>query len=238
MIKFNLVVFGLVAIMSPLSLSGCAESTNAEQNMYSAPMNARDNRGLQADRAPTAKTLYAMANVLAAQGNDLKCEAVFRRIIRDHSDFFPVYNSLAELLMRQGRTNEAMETINRGLGIRPRDPVLLNNLGMCWVIHRDYENAMVMFTKSAGIMPENARYRANMAMTMALMGRYDESLSLYKQVLPEDKANHNVSILQKARENTKAALARQSDIVDSVQSDTLETVDMETWEAVDQLPLK
>lgn len=224
MTKFNRTAFWLVGIVSLLYLSGCAEYTNAEQNMYSAPKNVGDNHRLQADRAPTAKTLYTMANVLAAQGNDLKCEAVFRRIIRDHSDFFPVYNSLAELLMRQGRTNEAMETINRGLGIRPRDPVLLNNLGMCRVIQRDYENAMVMFTKSAGIMPENARYRANMAMTLALMGRYDESLSLYKQILPEDKASHNVSILQKAREETEAAL----------QSDTLETIDIERWRIADQ----
>lgn len=238
LVKFNRVVFWLFGIIYLLHVSGCAQSTTTKHDMYSASKNARGNYELQTDRAPTAKTLYAMADVLAAQGKDLKCEAVFKKIIHDYPDFFPVYNSLAELLMRQGRTNEAMETIHSGLGMYPRDSVLLNNLGMCWVIHRDYEKALEMFTKSAGIMPENARYRANMAMTLALMGRYDESLSLYKQVLPEDKANHNLSVLQKAMENSKVAFETQLDIVDSVQLDTQETVDEEDWKEVDQPSLK
>jgi hypothetical protein len=38
-----------------------------------------------------------------------------------------------------------------------------------------------------------------MAMALALLGRYDESLALYKQVLPKDKADHNISILKKSR---------------------------------------
>jgi hypothetical protein len=39
-----------------------------------------------------------------------------------------------------------------------------------------------------------------MAVALGLMARYEESLSLFKQVLPEDQANHNLSVL---RENGK-----------------------------------
>ncbi|MHC5161543.1 MAG: hypothetical protein ACYSO4_00240 [Planctomycetota bacterium] len=39
-----------------------------------------------------------------------------------------------------------------------------------------------------------------MATALALMGRYDEALSLYRQILPEQQARENVRIL---KENIK-----------------------------------
>jgi len=98
--------------------------------------------------------------------------------------------------MRQRRIKEAIETISSGLLINPKDPVLLNNLGICWIVRRDNQNALEMFTKAAGIVPENARYRANMATVLGLMGRYEESLSLFRQILPEEQAQNNLNVLR------------------------------------------
>ena len=157
----------------------------------------------QGNNPPNAKTLSAMAEILAAQGRDSECEYVLKRIIHDNPKFLPAYNDLAELQMRQGRTNAAIQTLQQALSINPDDTVLLNNLGMCWVVRRDYESALEMFTKAAGLMPENTKYRANMAVALGMMGRDDESLSLFKQVLPEDEANHNLSVLKEARNSGK-----------------------------------
>jgi serine/threonine-protein kinase len=158
---------------------------------------------MQSDNPPTTKTLCAMADILATQGRDSECEYVLKRIIQDDPKFLPAYNKLAELQMRQGRTNAAIETLQHGLHVNPDDTVLLNNLGMCWIVRRDYENALEMFTKAAGLMPENVKYRANMAVALGLMGRDDESLSLFEQILPEEEASHNMSVLQKARAQEK-----------------------------------
>jgi hypothetical protein len=54
-------------------------------------------------------------------------------------------------------------------------------------------------------MPENVKYRANMAVALGLMGRDEESLSLFNQILPEDQAKHNLSVLQEARSSEKPA---------------------------------
>jgi len=75
---------------------------------------------------------------------------------------------------------------------------------MCWIIRREYEKALKMFTMAAGVLPENVRYRANMAVALGLMGRDEESLSLFKQVLPEDQANHNVDVLREARKSASS----------------------------------
>ena len=89
-----------------------------------------------------------------------------------------------------------MKILETGLNRNANDPVLLNNIGMCWLIRKQYQKALDYFTQASGIIPENTRYRSNMATVLALMGRSEEALALYKQILPEQVAQQNVSILQ------------------------------------------
>jgi len=192
-------------LLVALCLGGCSESAGPASKTDWATDSADREFQTQADRPPTAKTLWATAHILATQGKDSECEYILNRIIREDPKFIPARNSLAELQMRQGRTSAAIETLQDALRIQPEDPVLLNNLGMCWIVRRDYEKALEMFNKAAGLMPENTRYRANMAVALGLMGREEESLSLFKQILPEDQANHNLDVLRQAKENTEQA---------------------------------
>lgn len=141
--------------------------------------------------------MWAIAEILATQGRDPECRYVLKRIIQQDPSFLPAYNSLAELQMRAGHTNTAIQILDDGLRINPRDTVLLNNMGMCWIARRDNEAALEMFTRAAGAAPENLRYRANMAVVLGLMGREEESLSLFSKALPADLANQNLAVLQK-----------------------------------------
>jgi Flp pilus assembly protein TadD len=141
-----------------------------------------------------------LAEVLANQGKDANAEAVLRRLLKENPKFVPAYNSLAELKMRQRRIDQAIQTLRAGLSISPNDPVLINNLGMCWMLRQDYHKALDEFTNAAGLKPENARYRANMAVALAFLGRDEEALSLYKQILPEDEAKYNLSVMQRTRQ--------------------------------------
>lgn len=68
-------------------------------------------------------------------------------------------------------------------------------MGMCFLIRKDYPRAMGYFTDVAGIIPENTRYRSNTAIALVLMGRKDEALALYKQILPEEEAIENIKVL-------------------------------------------
>lgn len=182
-----------------LWLVGCSESASQKPDTDWVRNDSLSDFETQGDRPPTAKTLWAMADILATQGKDYECEFVLNRIVREHPDFLPAYNSLAELRMRQGQTKTAIQTLQDGLSIDPEAPVLLNNLGMCWMIMQDNETGLEMFAKAAGIMPENRKYRANMAVVLGLMDRDEESLSLFKQVLPVDLANQNLAILQETQ---------------------------------------
>jgi Flp pilus assembly protein TadD len=204
---FTALLFATSVCVFALCAGGCTEESAAKSKSkskkpafnYSQTKQSDDEFQKGAERPPTADTLYALAELLIAQGNDAHAELVLRRLTSEYPKFIPAYNSLAELEMRQRKIDEAMKALNDGLELSPDDPVLINNRGMCWMVRQDYRKALADFTKAAGLMPENARYRANMAVALAFLGRDEEALSLYKQILPEDKAKHNLDVIQQAR---------------------------------------
>ncbi len=160
------------------------------------------------DPPPTPKALYAMARILGKQGKDATCQLVLLRIIREHRNFIPAYNELAQLHVRQGALDNAVQTLLAGLHVVPNEPVLLNNLGMCWLLKKDYTGALENFTKAASLAPHNERYRSNLAVALAMAGRYEEALALFMQVLPLEDANHNMEVLAHARHKLRKSLLK------------------------------
>ena len=158
-----------------------------------------------ADRDPTMKTLYAYAKLVATERYDAEAEKVLRNILDTNPDFVPAYNTLAEVQMRQQRVEDAIHTLEVGLEVSPGDPTLLNNLGMCRMADGDYEAALGHFTDAAEKRPNNARYLANMGVTLAMLGREEEAYSLFQQILPEPDVEHNLAVLSEARKARQAA---------------------------------
>lgn len=188
----------LAGLIVLLVVGGCVESVQTTGDGGSARGNPGAESEAWGDQAPTAKTLFSMADILATQGKDRECEFVLRRCIHQYPRFTPAYNSLAELQMRQGRTGEAVDVLSKALVVRPQDPVLLNNLGMCFLVRKEYDRALKSFTRAAAIVPEAEKYRANMATALGMLGRHEEALALLRQVLPADQAEYNAAVLQKA----------------------------------------
>ncbi|MGB6970391.1 MAG: tetratricopeptide repeat protein [Methyloceanibacter sp.] len=151
------------------------------------------------NRPPTEHTLYAMARLFSTEGRDAECESVLVRCIQQYPHFMPAYCDLAGLYLNRRRLDESVRVLNAGLRVSPRDPILMNNLGMCMLVGDRYGEALSMFSEAAGIMPEDARYRANMAVALGMMGRYAEALSLYEQIVSSSDAHHNLAILREAR---------------------------------------
>lgn len=174
-------------------LSGCEQPTQM-QPAQNNPLLVME-EALDPQRPPTPQTMYVMAEILISQGYEPRAESLLKRIRTEYPEFLPACNTLAEVQMRVRRIPEAMATLQSGLTAQPSDPVLWNNLGMCWLIRQDYQNALDCFVRAAGIRPENTRYRSNMATALALLGRRDEALALYKQILPQEKALENVRLL-------------------------------------------
>lgn len=188
---------GLVVLVA---MAGCAESLQSEQGDQARLGELMSPSGLQTEAPPTPRTLLALADILAAQGKDEDCEFVLLTCIQQHPDFVPCYNAMAELRMRQGRVTEAIEVLSDTLETWPNEAVLLNNLGMCFLVLRDYEAALNHFARAVTQAPHNAKYQANQATSLGMLGQDTEALAVLRQILPEEKAMHNLYVLRRARQ--------------------------------------
>ncbi len=183
------------------SLSSCATNSSGYESLTT---NAVD-FDAAVDTPPTAKTLYAMARILAAQGKNVQSEIVLKGIIRKHPGFLPAYTELADLQTRDHRANDAIQILSLGLEASPENPIFLNDVGMCLMLKRDYGTALKHFTEAAGVMPDNVKYRGNLGAALGMLGRYDECLAVYEQILPRSEAHHNVGVLCAARKDFRRA---------------------------------
>lgn len=62
---------------------------------------------------------------LAARGEVLQAEMLARQVLRDHPDFPPVLDLLAQLAAERGDLGAALNWIDRALALSPRDPQFL-----------------------------------------------------------------------------------------------------------------
>jgi Flp pilus assembly protein TadD len=163
--------------------------------------------GVGGDRAPSVRTLHSMARVLAAQGRDAQCQLVLEKLIREYPEFMPAYVELAELLMRQGQSFDASQVLAVAERQSPSDPVIQNDLGMALLLAGDSARALERFEAAVALAPDDARGRANRATALGLLGRYDEALAAYLEIVPPEDAHYNLGVLAEAVGD--AARARQ-----------------------------
>ena len=201
-------------LSAALLVGGCNGTERQSRISYSSDTVSSSNFQDAAGRPPTAKTLYRMAKILVAQGKLVHSEAVLRTTIKRYPGFMPAHCELAEVLVAQRKITAAAQTLQSALQVNPNDPVLLNNLGMCWMLIGAYEDALAAFSEAADAAPRDARYKANMALVTGLLGRYDQALALYQQVLRPSRAHYNLSVICEARHDYQRA-AEENAIADS-----------------------
>lgn len=150
-------------------------------------------------RRPNADTLYTMGRILASQGRVDEAMFVYNRVVAEYPEFRPVYSDMADLYLRTGRYDHALQLMTHALDRWPNDPILSNNMGMCHLATRNYEPALQHFARAAELAPQVIAYRANHAVTLGLMGQYDQALAAYKQFLSPGEAHYNLAILAESR---------------------------------------
>ena len=199
--KSRLVCRGALVIL--LAAAGCATEEPTYDLSPAGRYTAEDQFERRGDQPPSAKTLHSLARLLSGQGKDAEARFVLARTIREHDHFMPAYNELAELQMKDGHLEDAVKVLSLGLQMAPKDPVLLNNLGLCRLLEGKNDEALERFTAAAAGAPDDARYRANMAAALGMAGRYEEAIAVYEQVLPPDQAHYNLGVICETRGDTE-----------------------------------
>lgn len=183
-----------------LMLAGCNSQPSAPDSLtYAAHLIPDDEFAAGTGRAPTYQTLYRLGKLLVAQDKDVQAERAFRSCIGQFPNFMPAYNELADLYVRHHRFDTARTMLATGLAIDEDDPVLRNNLGMCNFLCERYDEALIDFSRAADRVPGDTLYLGNKALTLGMLGRYDESMAVYTDISSVSSAHFNLGVICEAR---------------------------------------
>ena len=197
-------ILSILLLLALVLTIGCQSSPDRFEG-YSRNAEVDDEFARGTDRKPSARTLQSMARILGSQYQDEEARYILERCIASYPRFAAAYCDLAELHIRNGRLDLAVETLEQGRRAVPTDAVIVNNLGMCHLLEAEYEAALALFEEAVELDPDNTRYTANRAMTLGLLGEYEQALEAYRGFLTDGEAHYNLAILYEAnRENPKA----------------------------------
>lgn len=159
-----------------------------------------------------------VARVQASYWRD--SETLWTHTIAVTKDNYFAHASLADLLMRRGRVNEAIEHSEEALRIRPNDADAQNNLGLAMLQTGDTKRAVTHLEKALEINPGHMNAEVNLAWVLATSP--DDSLRNGARAvqLAEDvtnRAGHPNAIVLRTLAAAYAEVGRFSDAIQTAQ---------------------
>jgi tetratricopeptide (TPR) repeat protein len=94
-------------------------------------------------------------------------ERLWQQAIANTSNNHVAHAHLADLLLREGRINDAISHCQEAIRIQPNDTDAQNNLGLALLLSGDETDALIHFEQSLGSNPNNLNARCNLAWVLA-----------------------------------------------------------------------
>src|SRR4249920_1815671 len=118
---------------------------------------------------------------------------------RAHSPDNPdwrILNVQGAVLDQMGRHTEAQGHYAAALKIVPDEPSVLSNLGLSYLLTKDLKNAEDTLRRAVAQPNAGPKVRQNLALAVALRGRFEEAEKIASADLPEAEAAANVAYLR------------------------------------------
>ena len=182
-------------------LAGAAAALGLGVSLLGCQSNAKQAAafGSGADRPPPPRTLHMMAKLSNENGRFDQAEYVLTRIITDTPEYLPAYVELADLYIERQRFSDAVAILQNARSVAPSDPVIANNLGVLLLREKDFAGASEVFRAAVTQNPEEARYHANFAVSLAMQGLYEQAYMAWCAALPPEEVFWNIGVVAEAR---------------------------------------
>jgi len=142
---------------------------------------------------PDSKPLMLVyARALADAGQNEEALAAFSKANDPKHPNWRIPNAEGALLDMMGRMPEAQERYQAALRIAPEEPATLANFGLSLALSQKPAEAEAMLRRAAAHPSANAKMRQNLALVLAVQGKYAEAEELARKDLPPEQAAANV----------------------------------------------
>ncbi len=144
--------------------------------------------------------MYALAyeglgQAMLQLGDDLGADQQFRRALSFDATLWKSHNYLGILADRRHLHLSAIEAYKEALAIQPKEPSVLNNLGMAYYMNGQYQQAIrvlhLALQAGGGQPPKIAN---NLGLSLAKLGRFSEAYDAFRKGTNSAMAYNNVGI--------------------------------------------
>jgi tetratricopeptide (TPR) repeat protein len=168
---------------------------------------------LKTDPNDTYSLLW-LARLYRFQNQHAEAEKVLRQILAHDSDSGPALEQLSQLLIDQGRSQEAIELLTRAAG-DSASPDIYDLLGDAYSQAKDYPNAEKAYQQAVAGDPDDPGHRHGLAQALLSEDKYAEALAQFNK-LTELEPGTSENFLRSAQlyrrlgqfEQAEASLAR------------------------------
>jgi Flp pilus assembly protein TadD len=140
--------------------------------------------------------LGAYGRALADNGNFQQALDVLNRAHTPERPDWRVLSVQGAVLDQMGRPEEAQRYYTTALRIKPDEPSVLSNLGLSYALAKDLVQAEATLRRAAAGLRVDARVRQNLALVVALQGRFAEAETIAAADLPPEEAAANIAYLK------------------------------------------
>ena len=137
---------------------------------------------------------YGMAQVALNHGQDALRPLAL--VAQAQPQNWRVRSALGVALDQVGRYEEARQAYREALGLRPNDPIVLSNLGMSHLLAGEPDDAETLLRQALAQPNPPLEARQNLAVAIALQGRFDEAAQIERADLPPAQAEANIEYLR------------------------------------------
>ena len=148
--------------------------------------------------------LGAYGKALADAGRFREAAAVLPRAHTPDRPNWSVLSTQGAVADQMGDNKLAQQYYDAALKIAPGEPSILSNLGLSYALTKDLPRAETALRQAAEHPRADMRMRQNLALVLALQGKYDEAERVSARDLPPADAAANVAAIRKmiAESNT------------------------------------
>ncbi|WP_442753941.1 tetratricopeptide repeat protein [Methylocystis sp. JAN1] len=153
-------------------------------------------QGLAITYPDDMKVLGAYGKALADAGNVQQAAEVLRKAHTPERPDWSILSAQGSLADRLGDHAAARGYYEDALKIRPNEPSVLSNLGLSYALAKDLPHAEETLRLAASQPTADMRVRQNLALVLALQGKFPEAEEWSRRDLPPIDAAQNVASIR------------------------------------------